>query len=49
MRFSIINHDFKYELEKVCRLFMPFEKFEFENSGNEFDGVYTALFKGEDK
>ena len=48
MRFSIINHDFKYELEKVCRLFMPFEKFEFENSGNEFDGVYTALFKGED-
>ena len=48
MRFSIINHDFKYELEKVARLFMPFQKFEFENSGEETDGVYTALFKGED-
>lgn len=29
MIFSLINHDFKYELEKVCRLFLPFEKFEF--------------------
>lgn len=47
MRFSIINHDFKYELEKVCRLFMPFQKFQFEDSGDETDGVYTALFSGD--
>lgn len=47
MRFSIINHEFKYELEKVLRLFMPFQKFEFHNSGDETEGVYTARFIGE--
>ncbi len=43
MKFSIINHDFKYELEKVCRIFMPFQKFEFCDSGDITDGVYTAI------
>lgn len=31
MYFFIINHDFKYECEKVARLFLPFEKFIFSN------------------
>ena len=43
MKFIIKNHDFKYETEKVCRLFMPFEKFEFLADGDENEGVYTAV------
>lgn len=29
MRLCLVNHDFKYELEKLIRLFFPFEKIEF--------------------
>ena len=34
MRLCLVNHNFKYELEKLIRLFLPFEKievFEFED------------------
>ncbi len=50
MYFSIIGHDFKYELEKVARLFLPFMKFVFINetppSGS--DAVLTVLAKDGD-
>src|SRR5574344_1780951 len=49
MKFSIINHSFKYELEKVCRLFMPFEKFAFASVDSEEDGVLTARYIDGDK
>ena len=29
MKLCLINHDFKYELEKLIRIFFPFEKIEF--------------------
>ena len=29
MKLCLINHDFKYELEKLVRIFFPFEKIEF--------------------
>ncbi|MDD4699758.1 MAG: coproporphyrinogen dehydrogenase HemZ [Oscillospiraceae bacterium] len=44
MKFSIINNSFKYELEKVCRLFMPFEKFVFVTVDSDEDGVLTARY-----
>ncbi len=43
MKFTLKNHNHKYETEKVCRLFMPFEKFEFLEEGEENEGVYTAI------
>ena len=48
MTFTLSGHDFKYELEKVCRLFMPFEKFNFTDGGDKRDGVFTGLEKRED-
>lgn len=49
MKFSIINHSFKYELEKVCRLFMPFEKFKFIDEDSDEDGVATVRYVNGDK
>ncbi len=47
MYFSIIGHDFKYELEKVARLFLPFMKFGFisEMPPSDCDAVLTVLAK----
>lgn len=43
MTFSTVGHSYKYELEKVARLFFPFEKFVFVTDGSPDDGVYTLL------
>lgn len=43
MTFTIVGHSFKYELEKVARLFFPFEKFVFVTDPAAKDGVYTEL------
>ena len=50
MYFSIIGHDFKYELEKVARLFLPFMKFVFinETPPSDSDAVLTVLAKDGD-
>ena len=32
MKLCLINHDFKYELEKLIRIFLPFEKIEFSGA-----------------
>lgn len=46
MIFVLDGHRHKYEPEKVCRLFLPFEKFSFEyRDGSEPDdgeGIYTS-------
>ena len=31
MQLCLINHDYKYEIEKLVRIFVPFEKIEFSN------------------
>lgn len=52
MNFYIINHNFKYEAEKVARLFLPFEKFQFiYNSENDYsdDFVFTEIVEKTDK
>ena len=44
MIFSLENHSFKYELEKIARLFLPFEKFQFvENANRTEEGIFTVL------
>ena len=47
MIFVLNGHDFKYELEKLCRLFLPFEKFTFtklcDDINNNKNYVYTEL------
>lgn len=43
MIFSLNGHHHKYEPEKVCRLFFPFETFEFTDHGDPDDGIYTAV------
>lgn len=48
MNFYINNHNFKYESEKVARLFLPFEKFIFiyNSPKSSFeDYVYTEIIK----
>lgn len=50
MNFYIINHDFLYECEKVTRLFLPFEKFEFLYELPQIfpkDYILTEIIKGE--
>ena len=44
-----INNDFNYELEKLCRIFLPFEKIIFTNEPKK-DEIYaiTELKKGKD-
>ena len=49
MKLCLINHSFKYELEMLIRIFLPFEKIEFYNEVISGDGTaVTALKKGED-
>ena len=42
MQLCLINNDFKYELEKLIRIFLPFEKIEFLNDRVEGDAVAIA-------
>ena len=48
MILTVINHDFRYELEKLCRIFLPFEKIEIIAEPRE-DEIFavTAVEKGE--
>lgn len=49
MKLCLINHSFKYELEKLIRIFLPFEKIEFYNEVISGDGTaVTAIEKVED-
>ena len=46
MKLCLINHSFKYELEKLIRIFLPFEKIEFYNEVISGDGTaVTAIEK----
>lgn len=42
MKLCLINNDFKYELEKLIRIFLPFEKIEFLTERAEGDAVVIA-------
>lgn len=42
MQLCLINNDFKYELEKLIRIFLPFEKIEFLNEKVKGDCVAVA-------
>ncbi len=45
MKLSLVNHNYKYELEKLIRLFLPFEKIEFSDlEVCENDTAVTVLF-----
>lgn len=47
MNIYCINHSYKYELEKLSRLFFPLEKFEFKDEmpGEDFSGLLTEIKK----
>ena len=42
MQLCLINNDFRYELEKLIRIFLPFEKIEFSSNRVEGDNVIIA-------
>ncbi len=48
MILTVIGHDFRYELEKLCRIFLPFEKIEItEELKAEDISAVTVCKKGE--
>lgn len=48
MKLCLINHSYKYELEKLIRIFLPFEKIEFCDSEERTDRTsITSLLRGE--
>ena len=48
MKLCLINHSYKYELEKLIRIFLPFEKIEFcEVEEREDRTSITSLLRGE--
>ena len=48
MKLCLINNSFKYELEKLIRIFLPFEKIEFCSVRAEDDRTaVTELLKGD--
>ena len=50
MILTTVNHDFRYELEKLCRIFLPFEKIEIIDTlaeGNAY--ANTVCERGEEK
>lgn len=50
MKLCLINHSYKYELEKLIRIFLPFEKIEFcEREEREDRTCITSLLKGENE
>ncbi|MBE6728697.1 MAG: coproporphyrinogen dehydrogenase HemZ [Ruminococcaceae bacterium] len=47
MKLCCINHNFNYECEKICRLFLPFEKIEVTDTCFSGDGVaFTEICDG---
>ncbi|MBR5222686.1 MAG: coproporphyrinogen dehydrogenase HemZ [Clostridia bacterium] len=46
MKLCLINNDFKYELEKLIRIFLPFEKIEFFDFVQNGDAVAVAEICG---
>lgn len=46
MKIFISGHSFKYEIEKLCRIFLPFEKFEFVEENKEECDIGVILNKG---
>ena len=42
MNLCFINHNFRYELEKLARIFLPFEKIEFSEE-EKIDGITTGF------
>lgn len=50
MKLCLIGHSFRYELEKLIRIFLPFEKIEFAEEAADGDGTaVTRLDKAADK
>lgn len=50
MKLCLIGHSFKYELEKLVRIFLPFEKIEFSDEAADDDGTaVTRLERSEEK
>ena len=50
MKLCLIGHSFRYELEKLIRIFLPFEKIEFAEEAADGDGTaVTRLDKTADK
>lgn len=50
MKLCLIGHSFRYELEKLIRIFLPFEKIEFAEEAADGDGTaVTQLDKTADK
>lgn len=50
MKLCLIGHSFRYELEKLIRIFLPFEKIEFSEEAEDGDGTaVTRLDKAADK
>ncbi|MGN0494141.1 MAG: coproporphyrinogen dehydrogenase HemZ [Acutalibacteraceae bacterium] len=48
MKLCLINHSYKYELEKLIRIFLPFEKIEFSEEKEKGERVaLTLLSRGE--
>ena len=43
MQFIIVGGQFRYELEKLCLAFLPFEKFEFLNDLSEIDPLKNRM------
>lgn len=46
MQLCLINNDYRYELEKLIRIFLPFEKIEFLNERVKGDSVAVAEISG---
>ncbi len=49
MILATVNHSFKYELEKLCRIFMPYEPIRFEEQIPESDEYILTELKKETK
>lgn len=47
MNLCLINHNFRYELEKLIRIFLPFEKIEFFDSEKISDSSAVTLISGD--
>ena len=46
MKLYLIGHDYRYECEKICRIYYPAEDFEFikeDSFGADADGVYARI------
>ena len=46
MKLCLINHNYRYELEKLIRLFFPFEKIEFSETTETENDVAITIIEG---